>query len=118
VSLGRDARTFPALLLLPTVFFFSLLTSSWSASFYSLSLSSPPWVGGVLSPAQPPPLPTCSCSSVFRSVPSRDICRQDPKCEFYFSLDADTVITNPQTLRILIEANRSLSLGLARGPPD
>lgn len=37
-----------------------------------------------------------------------DICRQDPKCEFYFSLDADTVITNPQTLRILIEANRKV----------
>ena len=55
---------------------------------------------------------------MFRSVPSRDICRQDPKCEFYFSLDADTVITNLQTLRILIEANRSLSPSLARGPPD
>ncbi|XP_046523639.1 multifunctional procollagen lysine hydroxylase and glycosyltransferase LH3 isoform X3 [Equus quagga] len=37
-----------------------------------------------------------------------DSCRQDPKCEFYFSLDADAVITNPQTLRILIEENRKV----------
>lgn len=40
---------------------------------------------------------------VFRS---RDSCRQDPECEFYFSLDADAVLTNPETLRILIEQNR------------
>ncbi|KAM9584167.1 multifunctional procollagen lysine hydroxylase and glycosyltransferase LH3 isoform 1-T1 [Trichechus inunguis] len=35
-------------------------------------------------------------------------CRQDPDCEFYFSLDADAVITNQQTLRILIEENRKV----------
>ncbi|XP_075421035.1 multifunctional procollagen lysine hydroxylase and glycosyltransferase LH3 isoform X2 [Tenrec ecaudatus] len=37
-----------------------------------------------------------------------DSCRQDPDCDFYFSLDADTVITNQQTLRILIEENRKV----------
>uniref|UniRef100_H0UZC2 procollagen-lysine 5-dioxygenase n=1 Tax=Cavia porcellus TaxID=10141 RepID=H0UZC2_CAVPO len=37
-----------------------------------------------------------------------DICRQDPECEFYFSLDADAVLTNQQTLRILIEQNRKV----------
>uniref|UniRef100_A0ABI7W8X0 procollagen-lysine 5-dioxygenase n=1 Tax=Felis catus TaxID=9685 RepID=A0ABI7W8X0_FELCA len=37
-----------------------------------------------------------------------DSCRQDPECEFYFSLDADAVITNQQTLRILIEENRKV----------
>ncbi|PNJ85608.1 PLOD3 isoform 9, partial [Pongo abelii] len=37
-----------------------------------------------------------------------DLCRQDPECEFYFSLDADTVLTNLQTLRILIEENRKV----------
>ncbi|XP_074121037.1 multifunctional procollagen lysine hydroxylase and glycosyltransferase LH3 [Sminthopsis crassicaudata] len=37
-----------------------------------------------------------------------DNCRQDPECEFYFSLDADAVITNPQTLRNLIEENRKV----------
>lgn len=36
----------------------------------------------------------------------RDSCRQDPDCDYYFSLDADTVLTHPQTLRILIEENR------------
>lgn len=39
----------------------------------------------------------------------RDKCRQDPECEFYFSLDADAVITNQQVLRILIEENRLLA---------
>ncbi|XP_044529255.1 multifunctional procollagen lysine hydroxylase and glycosyltransferase LH3 isoform X3 [Gracilinanus agilis] len=37
-----------------------------------------------------------------------DSCRQDSECEFYFSLDADAVITNPQTLRNLIEENRKV----------
>lgn len=37
---------------------------------------------------------------------SRDSCRQNPECEFYFSLDADAVLTNPETLRVLIEQNR------------
>ncbi|XP_021519759.1 multifunctional procollagen lysine hydroxylase and glycosyltransferase LH3 isoform X1 [Meriones unguiculatus] len=37
-----------------------------------------------------------------------DSCRQSPECEFYFSLDADAVLTNPGTLRILIEQNRKV----------
>uniref|UniRef100_A0A8C9JGU9 procollagen-lysine 5-dioxygenase n=1 Tax=Panthera tigris altaica TaxID=74533 RepID=A0A8C9JGU9_PANTA len=45
-----------------------------------------------------------------------DSCRQDPECEFYFSLDADAVITNQQTLRILIEENRSLAQFGRRDP--
>lgn len=116
MSLGRA----PAFLLplLPTVFFSSLLTSSWSASFYSFpsSLFHGLRVRGV--PPLPSRPPTCSCSSVFWSVPSRDICRQDPKCEFYFSLDADTVITNPRRPCASSLKQTGLSPGLARGPPD
>uniref|UniRef100_A0A5F8HIB0 procollagen-lysine 5-dioxygenase n=1 Tax=Monodelphis domestica TaxID=13616 RepID=A0A5F8HIB0_MONDO len=37
-----------------------------------------------------------------------DSCRQDSECEFYFSLDADAIITNSQTLRNLIEENRGV----------
>ncbi|XP_016286343.1 multifunctional procollagen lysine hydroxylase and glycosyltransferase LH3 isoform X2 [Monodelphis domestica] len=37
-----------------------------------------------------------------------DSCRQDSECEFYFSLDADAIITNSQTLRNLIEENRKV----------
>ena len=37
-----------------------------------------------------------------------DSCRQNPECEFYFSLDADAVLTNPETLRVLIEQNRKV----------
>lgn len=41
----------------------------------------------------------------------RDLCRQDKACEYYFSIDADVVLTNPKTLRILMEQNRcSISL--------
>lgn len=36
----------------------------------------------------------------------RDLCRQDKTCEYYLSIDADVVLTNPKTLRILIEQNR------------
>lgn len=66
---------------------------------------------GVSPTLQPPPSPTCFNFSSFVcwSVPSRDSCRQDPDCEFYFSLDADAVLTNQQALRILIEENRLLS---------
>uniref|UniRef100_A0A8D0GZQ9 Procollagen-lysine,2-oxoglutarate 5-dioxygenase 1 n=1 Tax=Sphenodon punctatus TaxID=8508 RepID=A0A8D0GZQ9_SPHPU len=35
-----------------------------------------------------------------------DLCRQDPVCEYYFSVDADVVLKNPETLRILIEQNK------------
>ncbi|XP_069070003.1 procollagen-lysine,2-oxoglutarate 5-dioxygenase 2 isoform X2 [Pleurodeles waltl] len=37
-----------------------------------------------------------------------DLCRQEKKCEFYFSIDSDVVLTNPQTLKILIEKNRKI----------
>lgn len=36
----------------------------------------------------------------------RDVCRQDEQCDYYFSIDADVVVMNPKTLRILIEQNR------------
>uniref|UniRef100_F6R0G9 procollagen-lysine 5-dioxygenase n=2 Tax=Ornithorhynchus anatinus TaxID=9258 RepID=F6R0G9_ORNAN len=37
-----------------------------------------------------------------------DSCRQDPSCDFYFSLDADAVLTNPRTLLSLIEEDRKV----------
>ncbi|KAI1235846.1 hypothetical protein IHE44_0001937 [Lamprotornis superbus] len=37
-----------------------------------------------------------------------DLCRQDKTCEYYFSIDADVVLTNTKTLRILIEQNRKI----------
>ncbi|XP_060029419.1 multifunctional procollagen lysine hydroxylase and glycosyltransferase LH3 isoform X2 [Erinaceus europaeus] len=37
-----------------------------------------------------------------------DNCRQDPNCDFYFSLDADAILTHPQALRLLIEENRKV----------
>ncbi|OXB77322.1 UNVERIFIED_CONTAM: hypothetical protein H355_002314 [Colinus virginianus] len=35
-----------------------------------------------------------------------DLCRKDPDCEYYFSLDAEVVLKNTETLRILIEQNK------------
>ncbi|XP_045395364.1 procollagen-lysine,2-oxoglutarate 5-dioxygenase 2 isoform X3 [Lemur catta] len=37
-----------------------------------------------------------------------DFCRQDEKCDYYFSVDSDVVLTNPRTLKILIEQNRKI----------
>ncbi|KAM4694589.1 procollagen-lysine,2-oxoglutarate 5-dioxygenase 2 isoform 2-T2 [Discoglossus pictus] len=37
-----------------------------------------------------------------------DICRQNEDCDYYFSVDADVVITNTNTLKILIEQNRKI----------
>ncbi|KAM5163708.1 procollagen-lysine,2-oxoglutarate 5-dioxygenase 2 isoform 2-T2 [Mantella aurantiaca] len=37
-----------------------------------------------------------------------DICRQDNQCDYYFSIDADVAVTNPKTLKILIEQNRKI----------
>ncbi|XP_028923971.1 procollagen-lysine,2-oxoglutarate 5-dioxygenase 2 isoform X2 [Ornithorhynchus anatinus] len=37
-----------------------------------------------------------------------DVCRQNEHCDYYFSLDADVVLTNPSTLRLLIEQNRKI----------
>uniref|UniRef100_A0A672U1R7 Procollagen-lysine,2-oxoglutarate 5-dioxygenase 1 n=1 Tax=Strigops habroptila TaxID=2489341 RepID=A0A672U1R7_STRHB len=35
-----------------------------------------------------------------------DLCRKDPGCDYYFSLDAEIVLKNTETLRILIEQNK------------
>ncbi|XP_043926047.1 procollagen-lysine,2-oxoglutarate 5-dioxygenase 2-like isoform X2 [Protopterus annectens] len=37
-----------------------------------------------------------------------DACRQDKECKYYFSIDADVVLTNPKTLVLLIEQNRKI----------
>ncbi|KAB1283639.1 Procollagen-lysine; 2-oxoglutarate 5-dioxygenase 2 [Camelus dromedarius] len=37
-----------------------------------------------------------------------DFCRQDANCDYYFNVDADVVLTNPRTLKILIEQNRKI----------
>lgn len=37
-----------------------------------------------------------------------DICRQDTTCDFYFSVDAEVVITNPDILKVLIGENRKV----------
>ncbi|XP_020670889.3 procollagen-lysine,2-oxoglutarate 5-dioxygenase 2 isoform X1 [Pogona vitticeps] len=37
-----------------------------------------------------------------------DICRQNKECDYYFSIDADVVLTNPDVLKLLIEQNRKM----------
>ncbi|XP_051969736.1 procollagen-lysine,2-oxoglutarate 5-dioxygenase 2-like isoform X2 [Xyrauchen texanus] len=37
-----------------------------------------------------------------------DLCRKDLSCEYYFSIDADVMLTNRQTLKLLIEQNRKI----------
>lgn len=37
-----------------------------------------------------------------------DLCRQDSSCDFYFSMDSDVMLTNRQTLKLLIEQNRKI----------
>ncbi|KAG8435637.1 hypothetical protein GDO86_013537 [Hymenochirus boettgeri] len=37
-----------------------------------------------------------------------DMCRQNPECEYYFSIDSPVVMKNGNTLRSLIEQNKSL----------
>ncbi|XP_062870973.1 multifunctional procollagen lysine hydroxylase and glycosyltransferase LH3 isoform X2 [Trichomycterus rosablanca] len=37
-----------------------------------------------------------------------EMCRTDPSCGYYFSMDADVALINPDTLRILIEENKSI----------
>ncbi|XP_062988217.1 procollagen-lysine,2-oxoglutarate 5-dioxygenase 2 isoform X2 [Elgaria multicarinata webbii] len=37
-----------------------------------------------------------------------DICRQNKECDYYFSIDADVVLMNPKTLKLLIEQNRKM----------
>lgn len=37
-----------------------------------------------------------------------DLCRQDETCDYYFSVDANVVLTNPDTLYMLIQENRKI----------
>uniref|UniRef100_A0A8C6WIG6 procollagen-lysine 5-dioxygenase n=1 Tax=Neogobius melanostomus TaxID=47308 RepID=A0A8C6WIG6_9GOBI len=37
-----------------------------------------------------------------------DLCRQDSSCDYYFSMDSDVMLTNRQTLKMLIEQNRKI----------
>ncbi|KAM5142262.1 procollagen-lysine,2-oxoglutarate 5-dioxygenase 1 [Mantella aurantiaca] len=37
-----------------------------------------------------------------------DLCRQNPECEYYFSIDVQVVLTNSSVLRTLIEQNKSV----------
>ncbi|XP_070802471.1 procollagen-lysine,2-oxoglutarate 5-dioxygenase 2 [Pituophis catenifer annectens] len=37
-----------------------------------------------------------------------DICRQNKECDYYFSIDADVILTNPNILKLLIEQNRKI----------
>ncbi|XP_075695461.1 procollagen-lysine,2-oxoglutarate 5-dioxygenase 1 [Rhinoderma darwinii] len=37
-----------------------------------------------------------------------DICRQNPECEYYFSIDVQVVLKNTSVLRTLIEQNKSI----------
>ncbi|XP_053716523.1 procollagen-lysine,2-oxoglutarate 5-dioxygenase 2 isoform X2 [Synchiropus splendidus] len=37
-----------------------------------------------------------------------DLCRTDTSCDYYFSIDADVMLTNRQTLKLLIEQNRKI----------
>ncbi|XP_015680219.1 procollagen-lysine,2-oxoglutarate 5-dioxygenase 1, partial [Protobothrops mucrosquamatus] len=37
---------------------------------------------------------------------SMNMCKQNPACEYYFSLDAEVVLKNPDTLQILMEQNK------------
>uniref|UniRef100_A0A8C7KLT6 procollagen-lysine 5-dioxygenase n=1 Tax=Oncorhynchus kisutch TaxID=8019 RepID=A0A8C7KLT6_ONCKI len=42
------------------------------------------------------------------------LCRKDPGCDYYLSMDADVMLTNRQTLKILIEQNRCVILLLLK----
>ncbi|XP_061661729.1 procollagen-lysine,2-oxoglutarate 5-dioxygenase 2 [Syngnathoides biaculeatus] len=43
-----------------------------------------------------------------RNMACMDLCRQDAACDFYFSIDSDVMLTNTQTLKLLIEQNRKI----------
>ena len=47
----------------------------------------------------------CACVCVRVCVHS-EACKKDPECDYYFSIDSDVALTNPDTLRILIEENK------------
>lgn len=35
-----------------------------------------------------------------------EVCKKDPECDYYFSIDSDVALTNPDILRILMEENK------------
>lgn len=35
-----------------------------------------------------------------------EACQKDPNCDYYFSIDSDVALTNPDILRILMEENK------------
>uniref|UniRef100_A0A8C6PCS8 procollagen-lysine 5-dioxygenase n=1 Tax=Nothobranchius furzeri TaxID=105023 RepID=A0A8C6PCS8_NOTFU len=37
-----------------------------------------------------------------------DLCRKDASCDYYFSIDSDVMLTNRQTVKLLIEQNRKI----------
>uniref|UniRef100_A0A096LV87 Procollagen-lysine, 2-oxoglutarate 5-dioxygenase 3 n=1 Tax=Poecilia formosa TaxID=48698 RepID=A0A096LV87_POEFO len=37
-----------------------------------------------------------------------EACQKNPGCDYFFSIDSDVALTNPDTLRILIEENKSV----------
>uniref|UniRef100_A0AAX7UNN8 procollagen-lysine 5-dioxygenase n=1 Tax=Astatotilapia calliptera TaxID=8154 RepID=A0AAX7UNN8_ASTCA len=37
-----------------------------------------------------------------------EVCKKDPECDYYFSIDSDVALTNPDILRILMEENKSV----------
>ncbi|XP_008300503.1 procollagen-lysine,2-oxoglutarate 5-dioxygenase 2 isoform X1 [Stegastes partitus] len=37
-----------------------------------------------------------------------DLCRKDATCDYYFSIDSDVMLTNRQTVKLLIEQNRKI----------
>ncbi|XP_047424302.1 procollagen-lysine,2-oxoglutarate 5-dioxygenase 2 isoform X2 [Mugil cephalus] len=37
-----------------------------------------------------------------------DLCRTDATCDYYFSIDSDVMLTNRQTVKLLIEQNRKI----------
>lgn len=41
--------------------------------------------------------PPCVCS---------EACQKNPGCDYFFSIDSDVALTNPDTLRILMEENK------------
>ncbi|XP_030041541.1 procollagen-lysine,2-oxoglutarate 5-dioxygenase 1 isoform X1 [Microcaecilia unicolor] len=45
-----------------------------------------------------------------------DMCRQDSECEYYFSLDAEISLKNLDTLKILVEQNKSIIAPLVSHP--
>lgn len=50
------------------------------------------------------PLPSSPLLHPFSS--HSDLCRQDQTCTYYFSVDADVALTEPNSLRLLIEQNK------------